>query len=122
MDFLNTLVCITAIFWIAIGIRTHSNWIQSTFLNESKKIQQQAELISEFGYSSLNTRNKLASKKGLVFAYWDTPAGNPKQKELPERLQSPIIFQLVNLNLITGTPILLLIILSKAMFAGMGFI
>ena len=70
MDYLNILVCIPAIFWIAIGIRAHSNWIQSIFIAESKKIKQQAQMISEFGYGSLNTRDKLVAKKGLVFAYW----------------------------------------------------
>ena len=100
MDFLNILACITAIFWIAIGIRIHSNWIQTVFLNESKKIKQQAALISEFGYGSLNTRNKLAAKKGLVFAYWDTPLQQQKNEKYSNNLRSPIIFQLVNLNLI----------------------
>ena len=38
---------------------------------ESKKIKQQAQMISEFGYGSLNTRDKLVAKKGLVFAYWE---------------------------------------------------
>ena len=122
MDFLNILVCITAIFWIAIGIRIHSNWIQTVFLNESKKIKQQAALISEFGYGSLNTRNKLAAKKGLVFAYWDTPLQQQKNEKYSDHLRSPIIFQLVNLNLIAVTSILLLIFLSKGLFAGMGLI
>ena len=27
-------------------------------------------MIREFGYGSLNTRDKLVAKKGLVFAYW----------------------------------------------------
>ena len=122
MDFLNALVCITAIFWIVIGIRTHSNWIQSIFISESQKIKQQAEFISEFGYSSLNTRNKLAAKKGLVFAYWETPVGNQKTDKLPEQMQSPIIFQFVTLNLIIGTSIILLIVLSKGLFTSMRLI
>ena len=120
MDLLNAAVCITSIFWIAAGIRTHSDWIQSVFINESKKIRQQAEIISEFGYGSLNSRNKLEAKKGLVFAYWDKPLEKQKHEELPERMQSPIIFQLVSLNLITGTSILLLIVLSKGLFSIMG--
>ena len=49
MDILNVLVGITTIFWIATGIKTHSDWIQSIFVNESKKIRQQTEIISEFG-------------------------------------------------------------------------
>lgn len=28
-------------------------------------------MIREFGYGSLNTRDKLVAKKGLVFAYWE---------------------------------------------------
>ena len=120
MSFLNNLVCITAIFWVVIGIRTHSNWIQSVFINESKKIKQQEDLIREFGYGSLNTRNKLAARKGLVFAYWDTPSKHQEPKEQPQRLHSPIIFQLANINLISGTSILLLIILSKGFFTGIG--
>jgi hypothetical protein len=122
MNLLNILVCITVIFWIAIGIRIHSDWIQTVFLNESKKIKQQEELISEFGYGSLNTRNKLAAKKGLVFAYWDTAFQQQEHAEYSENLRSPIIFQLVNLNLIAGTSIMLLIFLSKGLFASMGLI
>ena len=122
MDYLNVLVCITAIFWIAIGIRTHSNWIQSKFIKESQKIKQQAEFISEFGYGSLNTRNKLAAKKGLVFAYWETPVGNQKHNKLPGRMQSPIVFQFATFNLIIGTSILLLIVLSKGLFISMRLI
>ena len=78
MDILNVLVGVTAIFWIAAGIKTHSDWIQSIFVNESKKIRQQTEIISEFGYGALNTRNTLEVKKGLVFAYWDKPIGKQK--------------------------------------------
>ena len=122
MDILNALVGITAIFWIAIGIRTHSNWIQSIFVNESKKIRRQTEIINEFGYSSLNARNKLEAKKGLVFAYWDKTLGKQKNEELPEQTQSPIIFQLVSLNLIACTSVLLLIALSKGLFSLMRLI
>ena len=81
MDILNVLVGVSAIFWIAAGIKTHSDWIQSIFVNESKKIRQQTEIISEFGYGALNTRNTFEAKKGLVFAYWDKPLG--KQKNIP---------------------------------------
>ena len=122
MDILNALVGITAIFWIAIGIRTHSDWIQSIFVKESKKIRRQTEIINEFGYSSLNARNKLEAKKGLVFAYWDKTLGKQKNEELPEQMQSPIIFQLVSLNLIACTSVLLLITLSKGLFSFMRLI
>ena len=122
MDILNVLVGITTIFWIATGIKTHSDWIQSIFIAESKKIRQQAEVISQLGYGSLKTRNKLEVKKGLVFAYWDTPLGKQKHEELPEQMQSPIIFQLVSLNLIAGTSILLLIVMSKGLFSVIGLI
>ena len=122
MDILNVLVGITAIFWIATGIKTHSDWIRSIFVNESKKIRQQTEIISEFGYGSLNTRNKLEAKKGLVFGYWDKPLGKQKNEGFPEQMQSPIIFQLASLNLITCTSILLLIILSRGLFSILGLI
>ena len=122
MDLLNVLVCISAIFWIVIGIRTHSEWIRSIFIKESKKIRQQAEIINRFGYDSINTRNKLAAKRGMVFAYWDTSIRKQKYKELTERTQSPFVFQLVTLNLITGTSILLLIVLSKGLFTSIGVI
>ena len=122
MDSLNALVGITLILWIVVGIKTHSDWIQSIFINESKKIRQQTEIISQFGYGSLNTRNKLEAKKGLVFAYWDRPLGKQKNEELPEQMQSPIIFQLVSLSLITGTSILLLIVMSKGLFSIIGLI
>ena len=122
MDLLNVLVCISAIIWIAVGIRTHSDWVQSIFAKESTKIRQQAEMVHKFGYDSLGSRHKLAAKKGLVFAYWDTPIRKQKYKDLPERFQSPVIFQLVTLNLISGTSILLLIFLSKGFFSSIGLI
>ena len=122
MDILNVLVGVTAIFWIAAGIKTHSDWIQSIFVNESKKIRQQTEIISEFGYGALNTRNTLEVKKGLVFAYWDKPLRKQKNEGTPEQMQSPIIFQLVSLNLITCTSIALLIVLSRGLFSILGLI
>ena len=122
MDILNALVGVTAIFWIAAGIKTHSDWIQSIFVNESKKIRQQTEIISEFGYGALNTRNTLEVKKGLVFAYWDKPLGKLKNEGPHEQIQSPIIFQLVSLNLITCTSIVLLIVLSRGLFSILGLI
>ena len=122
MDILNVIVGIAGIFWVVTGIRTHSDWIQSIFLNERKKIRQQKNIISEFGYSSLNTRNKLEAKKGLVFAYWDKPLRKQKKEGNPEKMQSPIIFQLVSLNLITCTSIALLIVLSRGFFSILGLI
>ena len=122
MDYLNLLVCIPAIFWIAIGIRAHSNWIQSVFMAESKKIKQQSQMISEFGYGSLNTRDKLVAKKGLVFAYWEGSRQDQKPTAQLESLQSPAIFQLVNFSLVAGTSICLLMILSKGLFASIGLI
>ena len=79
-------------------------------------------MISEFGYGSLNTRNKLEAKKGLVFAYWDKPVGKQKIEGPNEQMESPIIFQLVSLNLITSTSILLLIVLSRGLFSILGLI
>ena len=122
MDILNVLVGVTAIFWIAAGIKTHSDWIQSIFVNESKKIRQQLEVISEFGYGALNTRNTLEVKKGLVFAYWDKPVGKQNIEGPNEQIESPIIFQLVSLNLITSTSIILLIVLSRGLFSILGLI
>ena len=120
MDILNVLVGITTIFWIATGIKTHSDWIQSIFINERKKIRQQTEIIHQFGYGSLNTRNKLVAKKGLVFAYWDKHLGKQKNEGTPKQIQSPIIFQLVSLSLITCTSIVLLIVLSRGLFSILG--
>ena len=122
MDILNVLVGIAGIFWVVTGIRTHSDWIQSIFLNERKKIRQQKNIISEFGYSSLNTRNKLEAKNGLVFAYWDKPVKDQKIEGPNEKIESPIIFQLVSLNLITSTSILFLIALSRGLFSILGLI
>ena len=122
MDILNVIVGIAGIFWVVTGIRTHSDWIQSIFLNERKKIRQQKNIISEFGYGSLNTRNKLEAKKGLVFAYWDKPVGKQKIEGPNEQMESPIIFQLASLNLITSTSILLLIVLSRGLFSILGLI
>ena len=117
MDILNLLVGITGIFWIVTGIKTHSDWIQSIFISESNKIRKQTEIINEYGYGSLNTRNKLEAKKGLIFAYWDKPVEKPIIKEPNEQIQSPIIFQLVSLNLIISTSVLLLIVLSRGLFS-----
>ena len=117
MDILNVLVGITGIFWIVTGIKTHIEWIQSIFISESNKIRRQTEIISERGYGSLNTRNKLEAKKGLIFAYWDKPIGKPIIEENNEQIQSPIIFQLVSLNLIICTSVLLLIVLSRGLFS-----
>ena len=117
MDILNLLVGITGIFWIVTGIKTHSEWIQSIFISESNKIRRQTEIISEYGYGSLNTRNKLEAKKGLIFAYWDKPVEKPIIEEPNEQIQSPIIFQLVSLNLIISTSVLLLIVLSRGLFS-----
>ena len=122
MDILNVLVGITGIFWVVTGIRTHSDWIQSIFLHESKKIKQQTETIRKFGYGALNTRNKLEAKKGLVFAYWDKPLGKQKDEGTPEQMKSPLIFQLASLNLVTCTSIVLLIVLSKGLFSILGLI
>ena len=122
MDVLNVLVGIAGIIWVVTGIKTHSDWIQSIFLNERKKIRQQKNIISKFGYSSLNTRNKLEAKKGLVFAYWDKPVRNQKIEGPNEQMESPIIFQLASLNLITSTSILLLIVLSRGLFSILGLI
>ena len=117
MDILNVLVGITGIFWIVTGIKTHSDWIQSIFISESNKIRKQTEIINEYGYGSLNTRNKLEAKKGLIFAYWDKPVEKPIIEEPNEQIQSPIIFQLVSLNLIISTSVLLLIVLSRGLFS-----
>ena len=38
LDDLNILVCIPAIFWMAIGIGAHRNWIQLVFVAERKKL------------------------------------------------------------------------------------
>ena len=122
MDILNVLVGITGIFWIVTGIKTHSEWIQSIFISESNKIRKQTEIINEYGYGSLNTRNKLEAKKGLVFAYWDKPVGKQKIEGPNEQMESPIIFQLASLNLITSTSILLLIVLSRGLFSILGLI
>ena len=122
MDVLNVLVGIAGIFWVVTGIKTHSDWIQSIFLNERKKIRQQKNIISKFGYSSLNTRNKLEAKKGLVFAYWDKTVRDQKIEGPNEQMESPIIFHLVSLNLITSTSILLLIALSRGLFSILGLI
>ena len=117
MDIINLLVGITGIFWIVTGIKTHSEWIQSIFISESNKIRRQTEIISEYGYGSLNTRNKLEAKKGLIFAYWDKPVEKPIIEEPNGQIQSPIIFQLVSLNLIISTSVLLLIVLSRGLFS-----
>ena len=80
-------------------------------------------MIREFGYGSLNTRDKLVAKKGLVFAHWE---GSSPQEQKPtaqlESLQSPVIFQLVNFSLVAGASICLLVILGKALFASLELI
>ena len=77
-------------------------------------------MISEFGYGSLNTRDKLVVKQGLGFAYWEGSRQEQKPTAQLETLQSPVIFQLVDFSLVAGTSICLLMILGKALFASLG--
>ena len=43
-------------------------------------------MIREFGYGSLNTRDKLVAKKGLVFAHWE--GSSPQEQKPTAQLES----------------------------------
>ena len=120
MEAINVLVGLTAIVWIVIGIKTHANWIETVFKQESLKINQQQNAIERYGYGAVSNANKLTTKKGFVFGYWgnndsDTSTDTPIAIE-----KSPIIFKAVNASLIMITSCALLIVFSKGFLTGIG--
>ena len=122
MEFLNIAVGFAAIVWICIGIKTHASWVQSVFRQESAKISQQNSLIDQYGYGALASRTQLVAKKGFVFGYWDGNDQSDVVSAPSERLQSPLIFKLVNISLVSFTSIAVLIVLGKGLFAGIGIL
>ena len=122
MDLLNIAVGFAAIVWICIGIKTHANWVQSVFREESAKISQQNSLINEYGYRALANRTQLVVKKGFVFGYWDGNDQLDAFEASSERLQSPLIFKLVNINLVSCTSIAVLVVIAKGLFVGIGIL
>ena len=122
MEVLNFLVGVSGAFWLLVGISTHAKWVQSVFSQESGKIAQQTQLIKEFGYGAVSQRSQLVAKKGVVYGYWDSSNEQTKPETLPDQRQSPTIFKLVNISLVTGTSIVVLIILGKGLFASIGML
>ena len=120
MAVINVLVGLTAIVWIVIGIKTHANWIENVFKQESQKITQQQSAIERYGYGVVSNTNKLSLKKGFVFGYWgDKDSDVPNQASVSIE-KSPLIFKAVNASLIMITSCAMLIVFSKGFLTGIG--
>ena len=120
MEILNVAVGFGAIVWICIGIKTHAAWVQSVFRQESAKITHQNALLKQYGYGALSNRTQLVAINGLIFGYWDglSPQNGPEDSS--EQFQSPLIFKLVNLSLVSFTSVAVLVVLGKGLFVGIG--
>ena len=120
MEILNVAVGFAAIVWICIGIKTHAAWVQSVFRQESAKITHQNALLKQYGYGALANRTQLVAKKWFIFGYWDglSPLNGPEDSS--EQFQSPLIFKLVNLSLVSFTSVAVLVVLGKGLFVGIG--
>ena len=120
MAVINVLVGLTAIVWVVIGIRTHANWIENVFKQESQKINQQQNAIERFGYGAVSNTNKLTLKKGFVFGYWGNNDSGLSNERSVTIEKSPVIFKAVNASLIMITSCALLIVFSKGFLTGIG--
>ena len=120
MAVINVLVGLTAIVWVVIGIRTHANWIENVFKQESQKINQQQNAIERFGYGAVSNTNKLTLKKGFVFGYWGNNDSGLSNERSVTIEKSPVIFKAVNASLIMITSCGLLIVFSKGFLTGIG--
>ena len=118
MEALSILLALCGIFWIVIGIKTHTDWIERTFRQESQKIAWQQSMINKYGYTALdNTMKKLTPRRGIVFGYWINDNSHKGTEEVSAFEKSPQIFDYANFALIVSTSIGLLIIASKGFFA-----
>ena len=120
MDVINVLVGLTAIVWVVIGIKTHANWIETVFKQESLKITQQQNAIERYGYGAVSNTNKLTLKKGFVFGYWSDKDSEVSNEASVTIEKSPVIFKAVNASLIMITSCGLLIVFSKGFLTGIG--
>ena len=120
MAAINVLVGLTAIVWVVIGIRTHANWIENVFKQESQKIKQQQNAIERYGYGAVSNTNKLTLKKGFVFGYWGNNDSGLSNETSVAIEKSPVIFKAVNASLIMITSCALLIVFSKGFLTGIG--
>ena len=120
MDVINVLVGLTGIVWVVIGIKTHANWIENVFKQESLKITQQQNAIERYGYGAISNTNKLTLKKGFVFGYWGNKDSGISNEASVAIEKSPVIFKAVNASLIMITSCALLIIFSKGFLTGIG--
>ena len=120
MDVINVLVGLTAIVWVVIGIKTHANWIENVFKQESQKINQQQNAIQRYGYGAVSNTNKLTLKKGFVFGYWGNKDSDASNEASVSIEKSPVIFKVVNASLIMITSCALLIVFSKGFLTGIG--
>ena len=118
MDFLNVILGFSAAIWVLIGIRMHASWLAGTFLNEIEKINFQQCEIDKNGYNSISFDKNLSPQKVVVYGYWENLEKSIEDQRKAK--QSPIIFRLVNANLITFTAIFVLIIISKGFFSSIG--
>ena len=122
MDFLSAVIGISLILWVFVAIRTHAGWVAAIFVRESEKIRAQGVAIRNFGYRSINSSGGLASKRGLVFAYWEKDFLSSDDGVVSPRVSpSPTIFSYVNFALVVFTSIFVLMVLGKALFNLLGF-
>ena len=120
MEILNVVVGFGSIVWICIGIKTHAAWVQSVFRQENAKITHQNALLKKYGYGALSNRTQLVAINGFIFGYWDGLSHQNCPEDSPEQFQSPLIFKLVNLSLVSFTSVAVLIVLGKGLFVGIG--
>ena len=115
IDLLSGFVGSSLIFWIVIGAIAHARWIQKLLIAESSKINTQSLAIEQNGYIAIKPSNrKFYAKRGFVYGFWES---DTKSDELAiENQDSPKIFDVAGINLITLTSIFFLIALSKGLF------
>lgn len=123
MQYLSVLLSISGIIWIVVGIKTHIDWIERVFRQESQKISWQQTMIDKYGYSQLNdTKRRLSPRRGIVFGYWTNEIEPMESPTDILRQNSPIIFDYANIALVLSTSVALLVIVSIGLFSGIGMI
>ena len=119
MVMLSALIGISLIFWFTIGFFSHVSWFQNAFRREAEKIDRQ-QLASQGQSQLLTGAGSLTAKKGFVLAYWDDvnqsfSSGSSEQAE-----RSPLVFDIVAINLVAFTSICMLVFVSRGVFHAFG--
>ena len=118
MEALSIVLALCGIFWIVVGMKTHADWIERTFNQESKKIAWQQSMIKQYGYTALdNTTKKLTPKRGIVYGYWINDNSLKATEGISSCEKSPQIFDYANSALIISTSVCFLVIASKGLLA-----